>query len=234
METGYFFIADILGFSRIVQNSTDEVLTARLKAWIDLVEEATSATGVARFQLLSDTLFAASESTEAGLRSIVRLARYLLENGIARSFPIRGAISHGTFQWGTLTFGKAVVTCHMLEQEQQWIGVACAHTLPHVDALWSRSGLVCYPAPLKSGPVVLHPVVAWTIPESLCLAAAVTSQGLVRTGEILTWDWSYRIGLTTQFRLYLKLLELADGSAERFHGLLPLEAIELNFPPKKA
>lgn len=233
METGYFFIGDLLGFSRIVENSSDAELSSRLDGWFDLVQEAVRISGIKRFQLLSDTVFAASDSSEAGLRQIVALSRHLLESGIAKSLPVRGAISHGTFQWGNVTFGKAVISSHSLEQAQQWIGISCSPTLPHLDSLWSLSGLVCYPVPLRTGPIRLHPAVAWSVPDSPTLARALSSNGLARAGEVLTWEWGHRISQTTQFRLYLKLLGLVAGSPDRFHGMLPLEAIELNFPPRR-
>jgi len=59
--------------------------------------------------------------------------------------------------------------------------------------------------------------------------AALSRNGLTRTGDVLGWDWGHKIGNTIQFRLYLKLLKVTAVSTNVFRGFHPIEAIELNF-----
>lgn len=115
---GYFFIADLLGFRRIVQNSTEETLPQRVMAWVDLIETTAGKCGIKQIQLISDTVFAATESSADGLQRLVSLAHGLLSDGLKQSLPVRGAITHGSYEWGRLTYGKAVIRAHGLEMAQ--------------------------------------------------------------------------------------------------------------------
>jgi len=144
---GYFFIADLLGFANMISNLKEADCDERVEGWISLVKEATTKAGVTQFQLISDTLFAAAPATSAGLGSLVKLARHLLNEGVPQSYPIRGAITFGTYQWGDLIYGKAVINAHKLEAAQNWVGVSCTPTLPHTpDFLasisWSCTSLL--------------------------------------------------------------------------------------------
>src|SRR5216117_3259948 len=161
VESGYFFVGDLLGFSRIIENSTGAELDQRVQAWIDLVEEAATAASINNLQLISDTVFAATGPEVDGLDRLIRFSRCLLTKGIHRSLPVRGAISFGGYTWGRLTYGKAVIDGHELERGQQWIGVGCAPGLPHVSTFWSLTALVCFPLPFAGGPIRLLPAVAW-------------------------------------------------------------------------
>lgn len=228
-ESGYFFIGDLLGFSRIIANLTPESAEERVQAWVSLVEEAARAAGVDRIQLISDTVFAATDGTEAGLAALIQFSKALLDSGVARSLPVRGAISFGPFSWGRLTHGKAVVECHDLEQRQQWIGVACSSGLPHVTSQWSISKLVCYPPPLASGVVRLQPVIAWAVPAFGVLTKALTGNGLTRDGDQMPWEFAHKVGNTIQLRLYLRFLEQTGGAPSVFHGLHPLHVIDEHF-----
>jgi len=227
MQTGYFFICDVLGFSRIVSNSDESELTARVQAWVDLSTEAAKRAGVDSVQLISDTLFASTDSTAEGLQRLIAYAQSLLTDGAARSLPIRGAIAHGQFQWGLLTYGKAVVEAHHLEMSQEWVGVACQNELPHLASQWGVRALVAYPVPLRSGMVRVYPVVAWDVPKFQDLARQLCGGGLTLKGEILGWDWARKLTNTAQFGHYLRLMERAKRPAQNFYGLLPSEALEL-------
>lgn len=115
METGYFFICDVLGFSNIVTNSSEHELSGRVQAWVTLSTAAAKKVGVKGMQLISDTLFASAPSTSEGLGQLVSYAQTLLTDGVPQSLPIRGALSHGLFESGQLTYGKAVIAAHRLE-----------------------------------------------------------------------------------------------------------------------
>lgn len=225
---GYFFIADLLGFSRIVKNTPEDTLQERIAAWIGLVESTAAKLEITQLQLISDTVFAASESTRSGLAKLISFARTLLNQGMPQSLPIRGAISHGSYNWGALTYGKAVITAHELETAQDWIGVGCHNLLPHLADAWGLDSLVCFPLPLKRGPIRLHPVVAWEVPEFPRLVRALCDKGLARQGESLDWDWAQKVNNTVHFGMYLRMLAANRADGSRFSGVLPVEAIELN------
>ncbi len=228
MQLGYFLIADILGFSSIVTNAPADAVSRRVDEWICLAERTAAAAGITSVQLISDTVFAAADSTLDGLRRLTGYARRLLGEGIAQSLPVRGAITHGLFEWGKLTFGPAVVKAHALEISQDWIGVTCDNDLPHVGEAWAIDGVVCYPVPLRSGPIRNHPVVSWDVPRFRALVTCLCGGGLTRKGEILTWEWEGKVTNTAHFGIYLRLLAQVGESPKTFHGLLPLEVIELH------
>lgn len=225
-EQGYFFVGDLMGFARIVDNLSEDKLFPRVESWVRLITETAASVGISRLQMISDTVFAAADPTSAGLLSLVRFSQMLLERGVSESLPVRGAIAFGTFVWGNLTYGKAVIAAHQLEMAQQWIGVACDPGLPDVSKLWSPTSLVCYAVPMKSGTIRLQPAIAWGIPPLGVMTKALTSGGLTRDGDFLDWEWAYKIGNTVQFRLYLRILQKAGGAAERFYGVHPLDAID--------
>ena len=96
---GYFLTADLLGFSNIVTNSSEDELSERIGDWVTLVETAAHACNVQNIQLISDTVFASADSTTAGCSSLAAFARRLLNDGVLKSLPVRGAITYGTFEW---------------------------------------------------------------------------------------------------------------------------------------
>src|SRR5258706_5887148 len=114
-DTGYFLIADVLGFGRIVRNSPGVALDDRIQEWVNLVESTASKFGIGKLQLISDTLFVSVPSASEELVKLLDFSKQLLADGIEQSFPLRGAIVHGTFAWGKLTYGPAVISAHELE-----------------------------------------------------------------------------------------------------------------------
>ena len=224
----YLLVADVLGFGRIITNLPNSDLDDRIRAWVDLVESAASDFGIDRIQLISDTLFASAPSSTEGLATLLGFARQLLVNGIEASFPIRGAIAYGPFAWGTLTYGRAVIAAHELEQAQNWIGISCTNKLPddHAASLWSTDGLVVYPPPFKREKIRLHPVVSWPVPTAKRLTQLLMGGGLTSKGEAITWELGEKMTNTIIFGLYLDWLRTNDAAANRFHSeFLPVHAI---------
>jgi hypothetical protein len=215
---GYFLVCDLLGFSKIVQNSSEQELSERIQAWVNLVEQAASDCHVTSTQLISDTVFAAAGPGGKELRSLVDFARRLLSCGILQSLPIRGAITYGTYEWGRLTYGKAVVRAHSLEMGQNWIGVTCDNNLPDVSQLWGPDSLICFPAPMRSALIMLYPVVTWDIPSSSKLSGLLTWGGLSKKGDGLTWDWADKLNNTVLLDMYRKWLIAMKLSGDSFHG----------------
>lgn len=218
MESGYFFIGDVLGFKNIVTNSAHTELDGSVESWVSLVEGAAAFAQLSeKPQLISDTVFAAAPSGVDGLRQLIQFARYLLENGFKNSFLVRGAITFGPYHWGRLTYGKAVISAHEIEMSQDWIGVTCGD-IPDADECWGATGLVCYPPPLKEGLIKLHPVVVWSVPDSKDLVSGSTNFPLTVRGEALKWPWRRRLRNTLDFRQYLLTLSTGNANWATFQG----------------
>ncbi|MDD5219801.1 MAG: hypothetical protein PHV11_04445 [Candidatus Bipolaricaulis sp.] len=225
MEKGFFLIVDVLGFSSIVSNTRPNHLDQRVADWIDLANALGIKHGINRLQFISDTLFAATPGQQADLLRLVAYARDLLQQGLAASLPVRGAISHGSFVWGNLTYGPAVLQAHQLENKQDWVGVATTH-VPHLDRAWGLDTLVCYPVPCHRGRVELYPAVAWDVPCFADTAKHLCEGGLTRPGEELPWEWARKVTNTVLFGCYLRFLSMTGGSAASFTGLSPVQFLE--------
>lgn len=223
---GYFLVLDLLGFERLVENLSHSELSPRVKSWVSLVELETTSCSVAQYQLISDTLFAATDNALQGLKKLVNLGRSLLEKGLTQNLPVRGAITFGPYEWGPLIYGDAVIKAHSLEQLQDWIGIACATGLPHVEEIWGLGSVICYPAPMKRGPIQLRPVVDWEVPYFADVAKMITGGGLTKEGEVLSWEWGDKLSRTVEFGLYRRLLKEEGKSGKEFYGSLPMHAIE--------
>lgn len=208
-------------------------LAHRVDNWIRLVNQAANKSKLTRIQLISDAVFAATESSADGLRQMILFAQFMLSNGVSKSLPVRGAITHGSFEWGRLTYGQAVILCHELEAKQNWIGITCTNELPHLNSFWGINSLICYPSPLKSNRVRLFPVVAWDVPEYSQLVKLLTSNGLTAKDELLTWPWAEKVTHTAEFGIYRKILQESGADCSRFHGTLPIEVIQMNVRPKR-
>jgi len=220
---GFFFMADMLGFGSMIRNSTNEQRARRVGRWLTLVDSAAKAEGIEQKQLISDTVFAATSNDLAGLERLIRFAQRLLNEGVPRSLPIRGAICHGEHFWGELTHGKAVVDAHELESVQNWIGVTCQPELPFVDGLWSFGSLICYPAPMKSGFMRNHPVVDWNVPGGRELANMLAGEGLTCEGEKWTWALGQKLNNTVQFGVYKEFAKRTGVDPREFYWVTGLE-----------
>lgn len=225
-ETGYFLVADILGFSAVIANTAEGRIDQRIEQWASLVESSRAQHGVMQCQLFSDTVFAAAPSSESGLKCLVDFARELLTVGLEQSFLVRGAIAHGSFVWGKLTYGRAVIEAHELESRQNWIGVACQGGLPHVKNLWGVDQLVCYLPPMKRGGMQAQPAVSWRVPDSTRLTELVMLSETVRDGDLLTWEVGEKMNNTLLFRSYLLVVRQEGLDPSVFHGPLPSQALD--------
>ena len=180
-----------------------------------------------RTQFFSDTLIVSVDDACNDLGLLLEFSRKLLELGIENRFPIRGGIAHGPIVWDdTITFGRAVVEAHRIEQESDWIGISCTSKCPRVDSLFSWDLVVTYPVPKKIGPVQLVPAVAWTIPSANKLNDN-TLLGL-KVGECIRWDSQQtKVVNTLLFAKYLQHVNQQNapqtfnyGSPAHFLGML--------------
>lgn len=224
----YCLVADIAGFSNIMENLNESERTERVQKWVGLVVDCARENGIDSdtWQLVSDTVFVGAPSTPAGLRSLVNFSRQLIEQGIDESLPIRGGIAIGEVTMeDPISYGPGIVRAHRLCELQKWIGIACDHDLPDVDTMWSRTdGLIAYPIPLKDGNISVYPAVAWDIPPASKLTKLLTSNGLVRDGQVIQWHLGELWQNTILFSLYMRLLPNGAPSNE-FRGYFPTDLI---------
>lgn len=233
---GFVLVADLLGFGSMVSNLTARgagVLDERIAEWTRLVETAAHQTGVSQFRLMSDTVFAAVGSSGEDFHRIVDFAQQLLTTGIQASFPIRGAIAGGSYVWGDLTYGDAIIRAHALEQRQNWIGVACdLDASPHLEGAWNPDRIVAYLVPMKSGHMQIMPAVAWKVPGTYDLGGLVAAGGLLREGEHLTWPVGEKLNNTAVFGIYLEQLRRRRLSGREFLGESTTHLIEDALQPR--
>jgi hypothetical protein len=225
---GYVLLLDLLGFSNIVRNLPPEDLDSRILAWVSLVESAAKESSVSKVSMLSDTVFAAAEPSQEGLMSLVSMAKIILKSGTEQAFPVKGAITHGEYNWGQLVYGKAVIDAHELESQQNWIGISCAIGLPHIESMWGFDKLICYTAPKKAGHICIHPVVSWDVPNYEQLQASTLKFGLSKAGEMLSWPWADKIQHTIAFSIYKRIISSSNCDPSKFHNSMPIHTIDLN------
>ena len=196
----YLLVADVLGFSNIVSNLSEDEMDERINAWISMVTEIKSETGLTSLQLVSDTVFAKEDDSEDGLKRLLRFSRLLLERGIENSFPVRGGIAYGHVTWGRLIYGRAVIDAYRLERSLDWIGIGCER-LPNLP--WSWDLICCYPVPRKAGPIGYSAAVVWTTSNS-SLREGWGSSELFDARKGVTWENQSKIMNTILFLRYVR------------------------------
>ena len=223
-------MGDVMGFSNIVNNSDSNELTERIEGWVNLVINLAEKHKLERIQLLSDTVFIGTGESSGDLAALIQFSQELLSVGVRNSYPIRGAITYGEYEWGKLTYGKTVIRSHVLEANQNWIGVTCDNNLPHAKDYYDLDYIVCYTPPLKSGPITIHAVVAWDVPDFKELMKLLCSNGLTHAGEYIAWNFAEKLKNTIEFRNYMRFMRHGNVSPKTFHGNLPIEIISMNLP----
>ncbi len=231
---GYFFIADILGFKNIIKNIPKAKVSSRISEWITLVETAAKKYSIKKYSLLSDTLFVAVPSNPKNFENIILMGKYLLEKGILKSIPIRGAITHGNFEWGDLVYGKPIIEAHDIEINQNWIGITCSEKIPKADLHWGEDKLICYSPPMKTGTATFHPVISWDIPTYERLSNLLVKKGLAPKGKKkkISYEWLTRIDNTIEFRIYKKAIRKNNLSYDKMHGISSIAYLD-NFIDKE-
>ena len=220
-------VADVLGWQQIMSNVTEESRAKRIEDWLWLAGCAKNYS--LRYQVVSDTVFATADPTEAGLTTLVEFAKHTLEQGVFRSLPIRGAISLGSVEWRSDSlWGAGVIEAFQIEQNSEWLGITLARSVePIVGSLYADRRLVVYPTPFKSGPVRMNANVGWNIQDFAFLAAYTTREFLAEPDEALGWGWLRKIEETSLFRTYCKLIEAGGLGGERYVGNAHPHLIEL-------
>lgn len=222
----FFMVVDMLGFSQMIENLSGDEQTKRIMDWIELVEASRLKTAVNEIQLISDTLFAREEDSVDGLARLLTLAQLLLERGIGRSFPLRGAVVHGDVAWGTLTYGDAVIKAHQIERSLDWIGIACAPGLPGLDEMWDWDLVTAYPVPKKSGKTQIMPAISWKVPTANELLHNVLGNGLIAEKEAVGWEIVSKVERTIQFGIHLRIGKAHGWDPKYYRGWFPMHSIE--------
>ena len=222
----YFMVVDILGFSQIMTNLNSDEQTRRVQDWLALVETTGFETGVKWIQLISDTLFVRQEDSVDGLARMLRFAQLLLERGLDKNIPLRGAIVHGDAAFGKMTYGEAVIKAHQIERSLDWVGIACARNLPGLEQFWDWDRVVRYAVPRKTGPMEYVGAVAWKVPDIGELLLMATGNGLVDDGAPVIWEPIAKLERTIQFGMYLRMGKSAGMDPQSLPGIFPMHVIE--------
>lgn len=204
-ENGYFLVADMLGFSSVVNRKPEIFVDQRMNDWVELVEELSVSHAIAS-QLFSDTVFAKAEQTPDGFRRLLTYSRALLEKCLDRSILVRGGIAQGEFHWGKSIYGAAVISAYKLEQNQDWVGIGCPSAVERVDQEATAKNLVYYPLPRKQGAMELSAAVYWNVPPGDRLKAVFVSN--LKDGDQLTREVCVKMNNTLQFRSYIRVIEV--------------------------
>ena len=219
-------VADILGFSKMMGNLDGHRQAQRIAEWKDSVKHTGTEVGVTNSQLISDTLFVRDEDSTDGLARLLKFGQLLLERGIDKSIPLRGAIVHGNAAWGELPYGDAVIQAHQIEQSLDWIGIACSPNLPRVDSMWDWDLVTVYPVPRKAGLTQLVPTVSWNVPKTNELVLKVSENGLMSEGDHYRWEEISKVKRTIQFGIYLRVSKSYRSDSQHYSGWFPMHIIE--------
>ncbi|WP_299004416.1 hypothetical protein [uncultured Shewanella sp.] len=146
---GYFLILDILGFSQMIENLSEDDLRLKIDKWIGIVRDICKSHDIENYQLISDTLFIGVGESDSDLIQVVNASRDLLNTCVKESIPLRGTISFGEYTWSNeLVYGKAVISAHELEMKQNWVGISCVEGIKIPEGC---TNLISYALPLKKG-----------------------------------------------------------------------------------
>jgi hypothetical protein len=226
MTQMYCYVADMLGFKSMILNLPVEKQANRVTDWIQFVSEGINKFNIDNYQLVSDTIFAGTEDSEEGLKKLLSFSKYMLENGIKKSFLLRGAISYGEVTWDAhISYGKAIVDAYNLANDMDWIGTACLSTVVHEDSsLWTSGLIVQYVVPMKKGDVISLPTVIWNIPTFTDLMILTTSYGLFPEGHNpIKFSYYNKIQNTALYSHYIKTMQSRKLPLNEIYGFMPLQ-----------
>ena len=239
MKDMYCYVGDLLGFKNTIMNLGKEEQKRRVGEWTKFIDDSIKKfDNITNYQLISDTIFIGTESNKNGLTDLINLSKYLLEEGINKSFLLRGAITFGEVDWDDprIAFGKSIVEAYNLANNQNWIGTSCGDKLPHIASLWDFDKLFVYPVPMKKGAIRLLPAVSWKIPTTEQLCRAATDRGLSFKGEALSWEnYGYKIQNTILFSMYLEKIKALEkrylpytADPSQYYGIMTTTLLEID------
>lgn len=228
MSQMYCYVADLLGFKNMILNLPLKEQADRVKDWIQFVSEGINKFNLPEHQLVSDTIFIGAIDNDEGLENLLKFSKFMLENGIKKSFLLRGAISYGDVTWSKhISYGKAIVDAYNFANNMNWIGTAC---LPNVikdnSPLYTSDLIVAYIVPMKQGDVMGLPAVIWSIPEFQELLYYTTGGGLYPKGaNPLNHSYLSKIQNTELFSQYVQKILSNNLPHNQIYGCQPLELV---------
>jgi hypothetical protein len=115
MADMYCYVGDLLGFKNIILNLNAEDQSTRVNDWIQFVLDGMKKFNLKEYYLVSDTIFVGASASEDGLKNLLRFSKSMLEHGIEKAFPLRGAIAFGDVTWDEhISYGRAIVDAYNL------------------------------------------------------------------------------------------------------------------------
>jgi hypothetical protein len=245
MDEVFCYVGDIAGYKNILLSLSPEEQRDRIREFIELIGNATREFGFQdSFINVSDTIFVIAKNSKEELKKLIKFSGYMLENGIKKALPIRGAIDFGVAQIDKenhMIYGKAAAEAYKLAEEQDWIGTCCAENskdccdehentkkpkLPYISELWDFDLVFVYPVPMKAGEILFRPVVSWNVPSYEDFRTGTVRRGLV-SDENMDWKYANRVQNTIIFSQYLNVIKcgLIRAKPEVFRGDLPIRHV---------
>lgn len=231
MTQMYCYVADLLGFKKMVLNLPNEQQADRVKNWIQLVSKGASKFEIKKYKLVSDTIFAVTKGDEDGLENLLNFSKYMLERGTRKSFLLRGAISYGDVTWNKhIPYGKAIVDAFNHSNKQDWIGTSLRpNIISDKSSLWASKLIINYVIPFKKGDVYVLPAIIWDVPIFEDLLTLSTGGGLFpgEANKFNEFDFSHfsKIQNTQIFSHYVRIVMSRKCPLNAIYGSQPLEMI---------
>ena len=188
MGSVYVLWADMLGVRDEIKKLSGCDLKKLVVDWDNLVQTAKCKSGILKAEVQSfDACLAQAKYTDDGLKNMITFAQTLLEEGIHKKILVRGAIGVGYLHNNrVIAVAEGLHPVQQLEQEFNWIGIACTLEFTVPDELWGWDTLVSYPVPSKKDLVRLRPAVAWDVPCAQALAPLIGGR---HQKESFNYNW---------------------------------------------
>lgn len=208
MGDSYCYVGDILGYRYMIKNLSFDKQVERVSKLVDFVNIATKKFNITEdmFRLISDMIVVVTNNDDKNLEDLLGLAQYMLNEGVPKSFPLRGGIVQGEAKLiGDIPLGKAFLEAYELANNQNWIGTCCNIKRDIIERFCSVGGMVMfYKPPMKSGKSEkFMPVISWKVPFYGELYANMVKGGLSDTTN-LDWRELTKIQNTLLFSLIFK------------------------------
>ena len=208
MNDHYCYVGDILGYKYMIKNLELDKQEERVTNLIDFVNLATKKFNITEemFRLISDMIVIVTNNEDECLNDLLGFAQYMLNEGVPKSFPLRGGIVHGEAKLiGDIPLGTAFLEAYELANNQNWIGTCCKVEREIIKEFCSVGGkVILYKPPMKNGEYKFMPVISWNIPFYGALYSNMVKGGLSDTTK-LDWRELTKIQNTLMFSLFLKI-----------------------------
>jgi hypothetical protein len=208
MSDSYCYVGDVLGYKYMIKNQNIKDQEARVTELINFVKISAKKFNITDHDLriISDMIIVVADKDDECLNNLLCFAQYMLNEGVPKSFPLRGAIVQGEAKLvGDIPLGTAFLDAYNLANRQNWIGTCCEIQRDIIEKFCSVGGLaIFYEPPMKSGENKFMPVISWNIPFYGNLYSNMVNGGLSPDIK-LDWKELIKIQNTLMFSLFLKI-----------------------------